>query len=218
MLLHHRRLPWVLLAPLLLWAACKGDRDDSDGTQRQYLAQRAMDDPRDGPLQDRDRPIDAAVYEWLSAGLTEEQIRKEIAEGLQHNVLIAPMQPNGAMEKKLLTAGASVELIEYMKSVQPPDDAYHPRERQRLEEVVVDWLGRGMSESEIRDKLERGLRTGERLRPIGEDEQVLTTLREAGASEELLRYLVAYAPADEPRTSHDATDASDAGEDDAEHP
>jgi len=177
---------------LLVPAACKRGADDPGDGSQQYLIQRAADDPTSGPLQDRDRPIDQAVHEWLTAGMTEDEIRAKIVEGLQHRVLIAPMEPNITKEKKLLTAGASVELIEYMKTVHPPEDAYHPRERVRIEEVVADWLRRGMTEEEIRAKVERGLRVDERLHPLDEDEHALTLLREAGASEELIQYLATH--------------------------
>ena len=172
--------------------ACEQDRENTGDPRQQYLTQRPADAEGNAPLEDRDRPIDAAVLEWLAAGMSEDQIRAKIAEGLQHNVLIVPMRPNIDQEKRLLTAGASVELIETMKTAQPPDDAYHPRERVKIDEVVVEWLARGMTEEEIKTKIERGFQTDERYRPMNGDDDVLDALRGAGASEDLIEHLMTH--------------------------
>lgn len=191
MLVYRRRPIALILASLLLTVvACERNRDEPGEVRQQYLTKRPLDEQGRVPLRDRDRPIELAVTEWLAAGLNEDQIRDKIAEGLKHNVLIAPMQPNIDQEKKLLTAGASVELIEYMKTAHPPEDAYHPRERVKTEQVVVDWLGRDMTEEEIRTKIERGMQENERFPSMSEGEEVLQALREAGASEELIQFLL----------------------------
>jgi hypothetical protein len=94
------------------------------------------------------RSVASFVAEWMEIGLTEEQIRSKIAEGMEIGALPQATAMNDDDKAMLQKAGATTELVDYLGTLELPDeitDAAAPKEGGEGAPPKVEGEGEGDS-------------------------------------------------------------------------
>ena len=114
--------------------------------------------------------IATIVAEWMEIGLTEEQIRSKIAEGIEIGALPQATAMQDGDKAMLEKAGATAELVEYLGTLELPDEITDPgptpkegappegeaKEPEGDESLLVPQDQKKPEDEELRDREDEG--------------------------------------------------------------